>query len=242
MMIGNLTYGSDEITYRVIENSRLETRVRIHVDAGGAVEVEAPLGLGTDQLRLAIQKRARWIFRHVAAAKAAKLHALPRTYVSGESHFYMGRRFKLIIVPSTRDVSKVRLWRGRIEVSLPVIDPAAVRRRLTAWYREKAQLHFARKLDELATRFDEIEKIPEFQLLVMEKRWGSCSPTGRLSLNPALIKAPSYCIEYVLLHELCHIIEHNHSKRFYALLNLHCPDWQEWKKELDSYAEQILIS
>lgn len=240
-MIGNLTYGSDEITYGLVENPRLEARVRIHVDADGTVEVEAPPGLGVDLIQQAVQKRARWIVRHVAAAKTGRLHALPRNYVSGEAHFYLGRRFKLIVVPSARGGSNVRLWRGRIEVSLPVTDSAAVRRRLTAWYREKAHLHFLRKLEDLTNRFDEIDRVPDFQLLAMEKRWGSCSPSGRLSLNPALIKAPAHCIEYVLLHEICHLIEHNHSKRFYELLSKHCPDWQTWKKQLDSYAEQILI-
>lgn len=239
-MLGKLRYGDDEIAYRVVENERLATRVRIHVGPDGDVEVERPRGLASRKVTEAVQKRARWIVRHVEAAKCAKQYALPRTYVSGESHFYLGRRFKLIVETADRGSSSVRLWRGRIEVALPVPDPTAVRRRLTAWYRDKALVHFSRKLTELVSAFDELNEIPEFQLLAMEKQWGSCSPAGRLSLNPALIKAPVHCIEYVLLHELCHLIEHNHSKRFYALLGQHCPQWRAWKKELDGYAEQLL--
>lgn len=241
-MFGRVSYGSEEISFSTVENSRLETRVRIHVDTGGTVEVEAPLGLCSNQIQQAVQKRARWIFRNLAVAKAARLNALPRAYVSGEAHFYLGRRFKLIVEPSSRNGSDVKLRRGRIEVFLPISDPAAVRRRLTAWYRKKAQLYFARKLSELVNSFDEVNAVPDFQLLAMEKQWGSCSPTGRLSLNPALIKAPAHCIEYVLLHELCHIVEHNHSSRFYALLGKHCPNWRKWKQELDGCAEQLLIT
>lgn len=240
-MAGKLTYGSGEIDYAVIENPRLESRVRIHVGPDGNVEVEAPPGLGSAQIQQAVQKRARWVLRHVSAARAAKHHVLPRTYVSGESHFYLGRRFKLIVQPTECTGSKVRLWRGRIEVSLPVSDPAAVRRRLNGWYRERAVGHFSRKLHELVDRIEEIKTVPDFQLLAMEKQWGSCSPTGRLSLNPALIKAPAHCIEYVLIHELCHLMEHNHSKRFYSLLDRHCPEWNAWKAELDSMAERLLI-
>lgn len=241
-MLGRLLYGSDEIAYRVVENQRLATRVRIHVGPDGDVEVEAPEGLGADKVHEAVQKRARWVFRHVALAGEAKKHALPRAYISGESHFYLGRRLKLIVVPAQRGGSSVRLWRGRIEVALPITDPAAVRRRLTTWYRDKAQAHFARKLTELVDRFDEVAIVPDFQLLAMEKQWGSCSPSGRLSLNPALIKAPVHCIEYVLIHELCHLVEHNHSKQFYALLGRYCPSWKAWKQELDGYAEQLLIA
>ena len=240
-MRGRLHYGLAEIPYRIVENQRLATRVRIHVGPGGDVEVEAPQGLGADLVHNAVQKRARWVVRHVEAASLAKTHALPRNYISGESHFYLGRRFKLIVVAAERGQSSVRLWRGRIEVTLPISDPVAVRRRLTQWYRAKATAHFSRKLAELVERIDEIDTVPDFQLLAMEKQWGSCSPAGRLSLNPALIKAPVHCIEYVLLHELCHLVEHNHSKRFYALLGRYCPGWQAWKQELDGYAEQLLV-
>ncbi len=241
-MRGRLHYGLAEIPYRVVENQRLASRVRIHVGPDGDVEVEAPEGLGADKVHEAVQKRARWVFRHVASASDSKKHALPRTYVSGELHFYLGRRFKLIVLPAERGSSNVRLWRGRIEVALPVTDPAAVRRRLTSWYRDKAQAHFARKLTELVDRFDDFGTVPDFQLLAMETQWGSCSPAGRLSLNPSLIKAPAHCIEYVLLHELCHLVEHNHSKRFYALLGRYCPNWKAWKQELDGYAELLLVA
>jgi predicted metal-dependent hydrolase len=116
-----------------------------------------------------------------------------------------------------------------------------VRRRIRDWYRERAKFYFARKLQELSTRFEGVKNAPDFQLLAMKNQWGSCSPAGRVSLNPSLIKAPAHCVEYVLLHELCHLLEHNHSKRFYALLERQCPDWRAWKHELDLLAEQLLI-
>lgn len=240
-MLFLLKYGHEEVEYSVVENTRLLSRVRIHVNPDGHVEVESPPGVGPVEVQRAVQKRSRWISRHVKAARAGKAHVLPRRYVSGECHFYLGRRHKLIVVETSLAASEVKLWRGRIEVSLPIADPVAVRRRMRDWYRERAKSYFARKLPEFSARFEGLESAPDFQLLVMEKRWGSCSPSGRLSLNPSLIKAPTHCVEYVLLHELCHLVEHNHSKRFYALLERHCPDWRAWKSELDSLAEQLLI-
>jgi predicted metal-dependent hydrolase len=177
----------------------------------------------------------------VKGAREIRRYALPRRYVSGEAHFYLGRRYKLIVIEGRRTDCPVRLWRGRIEVTLPVADPAAVRRRLKQWYREKSEVYFERKLPELVSRFSGIETTPGFQLRAMERQWGSCSPSGRMSLSPALIKAPIHCVEYVLIHELCHLIEHNHSKRFYGLLDKQCPGWRAYKIELDSLAEQLLI-
>jgi predicted metal-dependent hydrolase len=240
-MAGLLRYGADEVEYSVADNARLTSRVRIHVDPDGRVEVEKPPCAGPEDVQAAVQKRARWILRNVRSAGDARRHALPRRYVSGEAHFYLGRRHKLIVIEDCRTGSEVRLWRGRIEVTLPVADPAAVRRRLKRWYREKSEAYFARKLPDLVSRFEGIAEAPNFQLLAMEKQWGSCSPAGRISLNPSLIKAPAHCVEYVLIHELCHLIEHNHSKRFYALLQRQCSDWERRKGELDLLAEQLLL-
>ena len=74
----------------------------------------------------------------------------------------------------------------------------------------------------------------------MSTQWGSCSPQGAIYLNPSLIRAPRHCINYVVLHELCHLAEHNHSKRFYAMLDRHMPGWERAKAELDGLAELIL--
>ena len=81
---------------------------------------------------------------------------------------------------------------------------------------------------------------PPVRLQAMKVQWGSCSPAGRLTLNPWLVKAPRDCIDYVILHELCHLKEHNHSPRFYKLLDKHMPLWRERKERLDELAEVIL--
>ncbi len=74
----------------------------------------------------------------------------------------------------------------------------------------------------------------------MKVQWGSCSPAGRITLNPHLVKAPRECIDYVLLHELCHLRHHNHSPQFYRSLDRHMPRWRAIKERLDGMAEQVL--
>ena len=67
----------------------------------------------------------------------------------------------------------------------------------------------------------------------MEKRWGSCTRNGKITLNPEMIKAPKACIEYVMVHELCHLVHHNHTRDFYDLQSRMFPDWQKWKDKLE---------
>lgn len=166
--------------------------------------------------------------------------ALPREYVSGETHFYLGRRHKLIVNENSAQPSEVKLLRGKLVVTLPVADRTAVRRRLNAWYDARSDEYLSDKFSEISGRLNWVEAHPPLKLMRMRTQWGSCSPDGVIYLNPALIRAPRHCIEYVILHELCHLVEHNHSKRFFDLLTKQMPAWESAKRELDSLAELIL--
>ena len=239
-MIVSIRYGDEEALCRVRETPSITSRIRIHVYPDGSVEIEAPPDRSREQIQKAVQRRARWVFENRNAAGRARELCIPREYVSGETHFYLGRRYKLIVKTAPRDAASVKLMRGRIEVLLPVADPAAVRRRLNEWYRKRAEDYLSRKLADWSSALSWVREPPSMRLVTMRTQWGSCSPEGVVHLNPALIRAPRHCIEYVVLHELCHLVEHNHSKKFYALLDRHMPQWQNAKAELDGLAELIL--
>jgi len=101
---------------------------------------------------------------------------------------------------------------------------------------------FGTRLEAIGGSLRWVRTAPTLRLQTMKVQWGSCSPAGRLTLNPHLVKAPRECIDYVLLHELCHLKEHNHARRFYQLLDMHMPRWQQRKARLDSMAEILLNS
>ncbi|GAA3704602.1 hypothetical protein GCM10022421_09280 [Oceanisphaera sediminis] len=107
-------------------------------------------------------------------------------------------------------------------ISLPLKvreqNPDKVQTLLNDWYRHKARDVFARRLDAMLDQALWVTGRPPIRILTMQTQWGSCSPLGRLTLNPHLVKSPRDCIDYVILHELCHIAEHNHGERFYRLL------------------------
>jgi predicted metal-dependent hydrolase len=233
-------YGTEVTDCIVTETKRLTEKIRIHVHPDGLVEIEAPQGVEPAKLQAAAQRRARWIFINRASFKAARADALPREYTGGETHFYLGRRYRLHIRQTRAEPAGVKLKGGRLEVTTARTEPAAIRRRLKQWYREHAEPYFQRRLEMCAPSLPWIQTLPETKLVAMERQWGSCTPDGRIHLNPALIKAPPHCIDYVLIHEACHLVEHNHSKRFYVLLDRHCPDWRATKLELDRLAELLL--
>lgn len=240
MFTGQLRYGEMVIDYDVAANVRLSKKVRIHVEPGGRVLVEAPEDATTASVSTAVQKRARWITKRHLEAVAAKQLALPREYVSGETEFYLGRRYRLRVVHGRGVSSSVRMTRGCIEVASPTNDPAAVRRRLRDWYDARATAYLTDRLGRICEGISWVKAVPPVKFVSMTRQWGSCSPDGAIHLNPKLIKAPRDCIDYVLVHELCHLREHNHSRRFYELLSRYCPSWEVTKAKLDSMAEMIL--
>lgn len=237
-----LRYGARTAEFDVHESAQLTAKLRIHVDPGGTLTVEAPVGTPEVKIRAGVQKRARWIMDHIDRFEDYRRHALARDYSNGESHFYLGRRYKLTIIIDPSVKRSMRLVAGRLEVTSPKGDTADIRLALQRWYRERALAYFTSRMSRMAADLPWVDAAPPIKLLTMKRYWGSCSPRGAVTLNPGLIKAPAHCVEYVLLHELCHLAEHNHSPQFYALLGRYMPEWREAKAELDGLAEMLLVA
>lgn len=235
-----LRYGDETISYRVRRQpERRARRVAIHVEFDGRVLVDAPADVPEIEIRRAVAARAYWIWTHVEQARRRFAGVLPREYVSGESLLYLGRRYRLRVTVDAAGTA-VAIKGGFIEVRLAERDPERVRAALLAWYRDRAQAVFTARLEHLAADLPWLRQPPPLRLQVMRVQWGSCSPAGRLTLNPLLVRAPRDCIDYVLLHELCHLRHHDHSPRFYRLLDAHLPDWRAVKARLDGLAEVML--
>lgn len=215
-------------------------KARIHVHPDGLVEVETPLDVSLAEAKQALLKRARWVSRHLAEIETRRAEVLEREYVSGETAFYLGRRHSLKIV-TAEEKPPVKMHRGQLRIADPKPTREAVKAALYHWYRQRAREVFARRIDLVADRLPWVkEEPPGWSLREMKTQWGSCSPSGALILNPHLIKAPTRCIDYVILHELCHLAEHNHSPKFYQLLSRSMPDWQAVKERLDGMSDFYL--
>jgi len=243
---GIFTYGEQRVNYEVLRlcsNEAGPSKVNIKVHPDCRVIVTAPADANDTQIHEAVYKRARWIWQHLEEFQNQMGHVQPRQYVSGETYFYLGRRYQLKVLVEPDCVLGVKLIRGKLEVHLPKDasnQSAMVKALLDKWYRTRARKIFQERLQVLGSQASWVTDTPPFRVQPMKKQWGSCSQKGRLMLNPHLVKAPRECVDYVLLHELCHIAEHNHSKRYWRLLTQLMPEWKVIKAELDGMAEMYL--
>ena len=235
-------YGESEFLYQLSYlPSYKKAAIKVHVHPNGVVQVNAPESAQLPEVRSAVQRRARWVLKHLDNIEERRRHVQPRQWVSGESMLYLGRRYVLKVIsdPNQRKVT-CKLIRGQLRVHGIDLNPTRIEKAVRQWYREKALDTFQRKLDRIIEALPWTKASPAWRMMEMQTQWGSCSPEGTLLLNPHLIKAPIRAIDYVLLHELCHLVEHNHSARFYSLLDRFMPDWRSVKEQLDGQSELLL--
>lgn len=233
MPFHSISFGSKEIRFKLQFSDRRTLGISVFPDT--SVVVTAPSRFAEDlaSVKAKILKRAPWILRQQTKFSNYPPKPPARRFVSGESYRYLGRQFRLKVVEGGS--KSVRLKDGYLEVTVPdKQDRTTIESEISDWYRQRARQFFAKKLEELRDRFANhgIDS-PSFRLRKMTMRWGSCGRNGIIYLNPELVRSPSSCIEYVIVHELCHIIHPNHDKKFYKLLNRTMPDWEKRKSRLE---------
>ncbi|WP_200250349.1 M48 family metallopeptidase [Thiococcus pfennigii] len=230
-MVGTLSYGTDRIRYEVrFLASRRTLAIEVHPDS--RVLVRAPVGCPEALIAERVQRRARWISRQLAEFERYRPRTPARQYVNGESHLYLGRQYRLKLVPG--DAVSVKLTRGQLLVALPG-EPEAerVKALLHRWYLDRARVTFGEVLDASLCHFKGVEP-PRLIVRAMQSRWGSLSRAGIMTLNVDLVRAPRPCIEYVVVHELCHIEHRDHDARFFKRLGQLMPDWERRKQRLEA--------
>ncbi len=227
--IESLKFGSREINYELSYQDRKTLGIRVYPDC--RVKVIAPLETTDENLKTKLKEKAPWIIRQQLEFLSYHPLTPPRKYVNGETHLYLGRQYRLKI-DSTLNPKSMKLLSGRFLVG--TADSKSIEAIMSKWYRKQAEIHFQHLLDVVLPRFRKYNlSTPPLQIQSMATRWGSCTPKGKIILNPELIKAPKGCIEYVIVHELCHLVHHNHTRKFYDLQSSILPDWEKWKERLE---------
>ena len=217
--------------YELFYTDRKTLGIKVYPDT--SVKIFAPLNTNLSVIEQHLKAKRKWIEKQQRAFETYLPKTPPRQYIGGESFLYLGKQYMLKIESSTAE--EVKLYQGRLVVKTLNSDATHIKKLLQQWYIVRATILFNKLFEEQFCLFKKftLEK-PILQIKKMEKRWGSCTPQQKIILNPELIKAPVVCINYVILHELCHLVHHNHSKAFYRLLENFMPDWQKYKQLLET--------
>jgi predicted metal-dependent hydrolase len=225
-----LEFGSKKIEFTLTYQDRKSLGIKVNPDT--TVHVSAPENRSEEEILKKLKSRAPWILKQIDHFNSFRPATPPRRFLSGETHLYLGRQYRLKVVQDNGNT--VKAYRGQLFIYSSNTSAKALEKKLYQWYREKAVGVFDELLEETLPKFKKysISK-PAITIQTMSKRWGSCTSEGKLILNLELIKAPKGCIQYVLIHELCHLVHHNHTKEFFELQNRVMPDWKKWKERLE---------
>lgn len=224
----SIQFGSRVITFGCKFSSRRTLGITVTPEM--QVLVNAPEDAPMQIIKETVRRKAPWILKQLSYFLSFHPITPRRRFISGETHLYMGRQYRLKVIHS--ETHKVRLYGGFLEIHVSdEITPEAL---LSSWYYLQAIKKFEEIASPLVERFKKYKVTPaSIQVKEMPYRWGSCSSGGRILLNPELIKAPKACIEYVIIHELCHLVHHNHNRKFFDLQAKEMPDWEKWKDKLE---------
>lgn len=227
-MTSHIQFGSIRIDFRLEYSERKSLGITVTPNA--AVVVNAPLNASLERVQEILRKKAPWIIKQKGFFLSFHPKTPKRKYISGETHLYLGRQYRLKIKEGATESVKLK---GKF-MEVTSADKSTAKQLVLDWYLHNAKTKFYILAQPLIERFRRYKIEPSSIVLrVMPTRWGSCTPKGRIILNPELIKAPKSCIEYVIIHELCHLVHRNHTQKFIDLQTKEMKDWEKWKAKLE---------
>ena len=220
-------------TFTVLLDYQARTQLSVTVHPDSTITAFAPVECNLEKVRERLCRRAAWIARQIDYFHQFQPLATEPRYLSGETHVFLGRQYRLNV--QLCQTSGVSLKGAFFEINLPDHgNVTEVKRLLQAWRTDHSKKLFRKRLQILFRPFIQRGAIPPLlSIRHMQKRWGSCSPARRITLNTDLLKAPLPCIDYVIVHELCHLLHSNHDRKFFRLLQQIMPDWEKRKHRLE---------
>ncbi len=238
--IRTVSFGTRKLTYALEQKQVKNLNLRIRKD--GSVHVSASPAVPADEVDAFVIRKGDYIIHAIEQFRLMQQYQPePKRYVSGETFYLQGRGVRLQVIQDKKD----SLTSDGVYIFLRVKDSDEFdkkRRMVTKYLDQQCREIFEQELNELYPVFKkyDVEK-PQLRIRNMDTRWGSClAKKGIITLNKRLLEAPRNCIQYVVMHELCHLVHPNHSKHFYQFLTMMMPDWKQRKEALDKYANYWL--
>lgn len=231
--MNSITVGNTIIKYDIIRSNR--KTIGITVDHKKGVIVRSPSKLSDETIRDLVRHKSGWILEKLDMVSQIKPEPRPKEFLSGEKLPYLGRKYRLKVIedPEANEV-KVQLYHGKfyIRVRADITGrerSQLIRQHLIKWYREHADSRIRERVEYYQNKIGITPN--SINVKKQEKRWGSCSSKGNLNFNWKLIMAPMAIIDYIVVHELVHLVHPNHSKKFWSMVEFIISDYkerQEW--------------
>ena len=229
-MSTNTTVELGDICFDVIHKDIKNVHLSVHPPYG-RVTISAPRQMDMETIRLFSISKLTWIRKQQVKLKNQK-REFPRKYLTRESHYYLGKRYLLKVIEQDNK-PKVILKHNVIELYVHRDSTMLQKEKvLHAWYRQKLKELVTKYVSNLEEKMN--IKVSEICIRKMKTKWGTCNPkTKRICLNTELAKKPIECIEYVLIHEMVHLIERNHNDTFIAYMDKFLPKWKHLREDLN---------
>jgi predicted metal-dependent hydrolase len=228
-----LIYGGLQLPFQIEYRERKSLAITVHPDQ--RLEIVAPKGCDIDRVLKRIERRQSWILKQWRYFEQFKPVQPAPNYVSGETWLYLGRQYRLKVHETSSEAVKLagrylHIW------TRDKSDRDRKRQIVDGWYRLHAERLFLDRIIMSLQRSPSLrlDVFPKLTVRRMPNRWGSCTKSGNILLNPELVKTPIHCVDYVIVHELCHRLIHNHGPAYYRLLTRCLPDWEKRKARLEA--------
>lgn len=244
--MAHVTFGSKKIQFAIRKSKRKKT-IAIQVQPNSTVIVLTPQLIEVEKIKKIVLKRAKWIIKKQEILRQLKNNVPQKDFVSGETFPFLGRQYRLKVIRSASEYEKncgIHNRRLHVLINSNLKDKAAskiVRKKLIEWYTEQAKEKINERIQKYSKSIGQYPK--KIIIKNQEKRWGSCSHSGTLRLNWKTVMMPISVFDYIIVHELCHLIYPNHSKKFWQTVATIIPNfkrYRDWLRKNSPYMLELL--
>lgn len=235
----NVKYGTKDIEFSIEFKNR--KTMSISVEPPNNITVVAPVGTSEEEIKEVVKSKGAWIVQKLFEFRNIESKRVNREFVNGESFMYLGRNYSLQIhIDETlQNNSSVKLFRGKFHVYVKEKNDELIKAAMEAWYREKTEEQVKKRIKYYQKFFN--KKPMDIKVKEQKKRWASCTSNNELLFNWRCVMAKSIALDYIVVHEMCHMYYMNHSQEFWDLVSSVMADYEVRKEWLRDYGIRMDI-
>lgn len=229
-------FGTKELEFYVEYKNR--KTIGISVEPPNTIIVAAPLNTSEEEIKKVVKSKGTWIVQKLYSFKNMEHIKINREFINGESFMYLGRNYSLQIhIDTLQKIPSVKLFRGKFNVIVNEKSDVTIKEAMEAWYRDKTEEQINKRMKYYQKFF---KKEPTaIRIKEQKKRWGSCTANDELLFNWRCTMAKTNALDYIIVHEMCHMYHKNHSQEYWDLLSSIIPDYEVRKNWLKNYGVRL---